>query len=102
MGCGIAYSDKYLDHNSHLTFVVLGDGEIMEGSIWEAAHFASHYQLSNLVAFVDVNKLGQSTILGNKSTLYKARFDSFGWNTLVIDGHDISQIVDSLQKSRLN
>ena len=76
VACGIAYANKYLDlnaqgdkhNNNQLTYCIMGDGELAEGSVFEAANFASFYSLDNLVAIVDVNKLGQSTTLGDKSS----------------------------------
>ena len=56
----MAYSSKYLEHVKNFYYVILGDGECAEGSVWEAANFANHYQLDNLVAIVDANALGQS------------------------------------------
>jgi len=59
----------------------MGDGEVAEGSVWEAVHFASHYVLDNMVAFLDVNRLGQSmeTSLGHHVEVYHKRFEAFGW-----------------------
>jgi transketolase len=64
----------------------MGDGEVQEGSVWEACHFASHYLLDNMVAFVDVNRLGQSeeTSLGHKCEIYHGRFEAFGWYSINI------------------
>jgi len=61
----MAYSSKYFDKIDNKYFCVLGDGEIGEGSIWEACHFAHHYKLDNIIAFVDCNGYGQSNILGH-------------------------------------
>jgi len=58
VAAGIAYSNKYLDKNDQFTYCIVGDGELAEGSNWEAALFASHYKLNNLVVFADINKLG--------------------------------------------
>ena len=62
-------------------FCLIGDGESAEGSIWEAMHFASKYNLDNLVAIFDVNRLGQSeaTSIGHDMDVYKARCEAFGW-----------------------
>lgn len=82
----------------------MGDAEIGEGSVWEACHFASHYKLDNVIAFVDCNKFGQSNILGHdKQTLtqYKQRFEAFGWNAYIVEGHDIEKMLDVLEKAKL-
>lgn len=78
---GSAYVSKYLDKIDNKYFCVLGDGECAEGSVWEAAHLASIYHLNNLVAIVDVNRLGQSmpTPLGHHTEVYEERFRAFGW-----------------------
>ena len=81
----------------------MGDGESAEGSVWEAASFSSHYKLDNLVAIVDVNRLGQSqpTALQHDMEIYRKRFDAFGFNALVVDGHDIQEIYRALQIAKL-
>src|SRR6185436_992976 len=80
VGVGIALAAR-LDELDYKTYVLLGDGECAEGSVWEAAMLAGHYQLNNLVAIVDVNRLGQSqeTSLGHNMDAYQKRFASFGW-----------------------
>ena len=79
---------------SYRTFCLVGDGESAEGSVWEAANFASFYKLDNLVAVVDVNRLGQSdpTLLQHDMESYRKRWDAFGWNALVVDGHDVEAL----------
>lgn len=76
------------------TYVLLGDGEMTEGSNWESLALASHYNLNNLCAIVDVNRLEQAgpTMLEWDTLTYQKRFESFGWDTLIIDGHNISEI----------
>lgn len=71
-----------------------GDGETAEGSIWEAASFASYYKLDNLTLIVDVNRLGQSqpAALEHDVETYRKRFDAFGWNAIVVDGHNIEEL----------
>jgi transketolase len=93
-GAGMAYVGKHIDQGDYRVYVLMGDGESAEGSVWEAASFASHYQLDNLVAIVDVNRLGQSeaTMFQHRLEIYKARFEAFGWNAIVVDGHDIDSI----------
>ena len=74
VAAGLAYSHQYLDQNNHRSFAILGDGEAQEGSIWEAAHFAGHYKLRHLVAFLDCNRMGQSFLLGDNAPTYLKRF----------------------------
>jgi transketolase len=97
-GVGVALAGKYLDRLPYRVWVLCGDGELAEGSIWEALDKASHYQLSNLVVIVDVNRLGQSgpTDLGWNLDAYVRRARAFGARTLVIDGHDLAAIDDAL------
>lgn len=73
----------------------MGDGESAEGSIWEAIHFAGYYKLDNLCAIFDVNRLGQSepTSLGHQMDIYQKRLEAFGWNAIVVDGHNIEELV---------
>ena len=94
-GVGIAINGKYLDKANYKTFVLLGDGETAEGEIWEAFAIASHYKLNNLVAIIDVNRLGQSgeTMLGYDVKKYEERIKSFGWRTYVInDGNNLQEV----------
>jgi transketolase len=93
-GVGIALSGRYLEHLPFRVWVLCGDSELAEGSIWEAIDKASYYKLSNLVVMADINRLGQRgpTDLGWDVDLYKRRFESFGARALVIDGHDLPAI----------
>src|SRR5271155_675785 len=88
-GVGIALSGKYLEHLPFRVWVLCGDSELAEGSIWEALDKASSYKLSNLVGMADINRLGQRgpTDLGWDLDAYQRRFEAFGARTLVIDGH---------------
>ena len=97
VGVGMALCAR-LDNLDYNTFVLLGDGECAEGSVWEAASLAGIYQLNNLTAIVDVNRLGQSqpTAFGHDLEVYRKRFEAFGWRTEVIDGHDMEEIVEVL------
>jgi transketolase len=97
VGVGMALCAR-LDNLDHRTYVMMGDGEIAEGSVWEAASLAGINQLNNLIAIVDVNRLGQSqaTPFGHNLDIYKRRFESFGWRTEEIDGHDIDEILEVL------
>lgn len=82
-------------------WVLLGDGELAEGSVWEAAAFASFHKLNNLIAIIDVNRLGQSeeTMYEHQTQVYQRRFDAFGWSTIVLDGHNFSEIDAVYQKA---
>lgn len=97
VGVGMALCAR-LDNLDYRTYVLLGDGECAEGSVWEAASLAGHYKLNNLVALVDVNRLGQSqaTALGHDLDAYQRRFAAFGWRTEEIDGHDMDEILEVL------
>lgn len=99
-GAGMAMAMK-LDGSSGRVYVLLGDSECAEGSVWEAANAASYHRLDNLVALVDVNRLGQTgqTMFGHDLESYRKRFGAFGWNTAVIDGHDISEILNVLSEA---
>lgn len=92
--CGMAYVGKNFDKASYRVYCIMGDGESMEGSVWEAAAFASYYKLDNLVAIIDVNRLGQSepTSLQHDTNAYKARMEAFGWHAIVLDGHDVEAL----------
>jgi transketolase len=93
-GVGIALAGKYLERRPYRVWVLCGDSELAEGSIWEALDKASHYKLSNLVAMMDINRLGQSgpTDLGWDLDAYARRAEAFGARVLVIDGHDLAAI----------
>jgi transketolase len=97
VGVGMALCAR-LDNLDYRTYVLLGDGECAEGAVWEAASLASTYHLNNLIAVVDVNRLGQSqpTALGHDLAAYSKRFEAFGWRTEVIDGHDLDEILEVL------
>jgi transketolase len=84
------------------TYALLGDGEIAEGSVWEAADAASHHKLDSLCAIVDVNALGQSqpTEFGHDLDRIAARWTAFGWNAITVDGHDIQALLDAFTKAR--
>uniref|UniRef100_A0A5S6NKT0 transketolase n=1 Tax=Xenopus tropicalis TaxID=8364 RepID=A0A5S6NKT0_XENTR len=92
--CGMAYTGKYFDKASYRVYCLLGDGESSEGAVWEAMAFASHYHLDNLVAIFDVNRLGQSEAapLQHQTDIYMKRCEAFGWNTYVVDGHDVAEL----------
>ena len=94
IGVGVALAGKYLDKLPYRVWVVLGDSEMAEGSIWEALELGGHYQLDNLIGILDMNRLGQrgETMLGWNADAYAARARAFGWKAIEIDGHDLNQI----------
>jgi transketolase len=93
-GVGVALAGKYLDHLPYRVWVLCGDSEMAEGSMWEAIDKASHYELSNLIAIVDVNRLGQRgpTELEWNLEAYARRAGAFGARVLTINGHDLGEI----------
>lgn len=98
---GMALAGK-LDNKDYRVFTILGDGELEEGQVWEAAMSAAHYKLDNLTAFIDFNGLqidGDITKVMNPSPIDK-KFEAFGWNVLVIDGHDIDEILNAIEKAK--
>jgi transketolase len=97
VGTGMALCAR-LDKLDYRTYVLLGDGECAEGSVWEAANLAGIYQVNSLTALVDVNRLGQSqaTAFGHDVDVYRRRFEAFNWRTEVIDGHDMEEILEVL------
>src|SRR6188474_628065 len=98
---GIALNARRIG-SAYRTYVLLGDGEIAEGSVWEAADAASHYKLDNLCAIVDANALGQSqpTEFGHDLNRIAARWSAFGWKALVVDGHNIADLQKGLDTAR--
>ena len=94
-GVGLAFNAKSIDKTDYRTYVLMGDGESAEGSVWEAAEVARHTALDNLCAIVDVNRLGQSdpTMLQHDMEAYRARWAGFGWHAIVVDGHDVGALV---------
>src|SRR5437762_11221217 len=101
VGVGLARGARMLGSDARV-FVMLGDGETAEGSVWEAAQMAGHDGLANVIAIVDVNALGQSgpTMLGHDLRAYQRRFAAFGWRAATIDGHDFNEIVPALRRAR--
>lgn len=99
--CGMALAAK-LDNKDYRTYTVLGDGEVEEGQVWEAAMFASHNKLDNLVVIVDQNGLqidGTVEEVAGIEPLDK-KFESFGFEVIKIDGHDFEQIASALDKAK--
>ena len=101
IGVGVALNAK-LDKLNYKTFVLLGDSEMAEGQIWEAIQLAAYYKLDNLVGILDVNRLGQrgQTMYGHNLKAYQKRIASFGWKTILIDGHDFKQITKAFIEAK--
>ena len=101
VGVGMALAQK-LGRSPGRTFVLMGDGECAEGAVWEAANAAVHFGLKNLVAVVDINRLGQSeaTMHGHDLGAYARKFRAFGWRVHRVNGHDIPAILAVLEKVR--
>ena len=99
--CGMAAAAKRLGKD-YRVYAVLGDGELEEGQVWEAAMFASHYGLDNLCAFVDNNNLQIDGTIDTVCSPYPIddKFAAFGWNVLKIDGHDFGQMEEACEKAR--
>jgi transketolase len=94
IGVGTALGQKRLDRVSARTWVLCGDSELAEGSMWEAFEHAAHYELDNLTAIIDVNRLGQrgETMVGWNTEVHVERAKAFGWHAIEIDGHDVEEI----------
>ena len=94
IGVGMAIAAKKLDRLPSRVWVLCGDSEMAEGSMWEAFEHAAHYELDNLTAVIDVNRLGQrgETMVGWDLDVYRDRAHAFGWRTIEIDGHDVDEI----------
>jgi transketolase len=100
-GVGVALAGKYLDESPYRVWVLCGDSEMAEGSMWEALDKASHYKLANLIALVDINRLGQRgpTELSWDVDAYRRRAEAFGARVFAIDGHDITAIDRALERA---
>ncbi len=94
LGVGMALGAKHLEHAPTRVWVLHGDSEMAEGSVWEAYEHAAHYELDNLTAVLDVNRLGQrgETMIGWNTDVYVKRAEAFGWHAIEIDGHDVEAI----------
>src|SRR5271169_2097464 len=101
VGAGLAIGAR-MDKSPTRVYVLLGDGEMAEGQIWEAAEFAGHYKLENLTVIADVNGLGQSepTMYQHDMETYRRKFESEGFATEVIDGHDVSAVLAALDRAK--
>ena len=99
--CGMALAGK-LNKKDYRVYSILGDGEIEEGQVWEAAMFAAHYKLDNLTAFLDFNGLqidGDIRCVMNPTPIDK-KFESFGWNVIIIDAHSYDQIESAVEAAK--
>ncbi len=101
VGAGLALGARFQKSDAHV-YVLMGDGEMAEGNVWEAAEFAGFYKIEHLVAMADVNALGQSerTMYQHDMEVYRRKFESEGWETEVIDGHDMAAVVAALDRAR--
>mgnify|MGYP001324330411 FL=1 len=100
-GVGLAFNAKAIDKTDYRTYVLMGDGESVEGSVWEAAEVARNAGLDNLCAIVDINRRGQSdpTMLQHDMEAYRLRWTGFGWHAIVVDGHDIGALVAAFEEA---
>jgi transketolase len=101
IGLGMSLAAR-LDDLDFRTYVLMGDSEVAEGSVWEAAEVAAYYKADNLIAFIDVNRLGQTgqTMEGYDLEDYARKFAAFGWKTIMIDGHSISEIMRACDEAK--
>lgn len=102
IGLGMALNGKYIDKIPYKTYVLLGDSEMAEGSVWEALQLGAHYKLDNLIAILDVNRLGQrgETMYGHDVKAYQEMVSSFDWETIVIDGHNLEEIKKAFESAQ--
>lgn len=100
--CGMAYTGKYFDKASYRVYCMLGDGELSEGSVWEAMAFAGIYKLDNLVAILDINRLGQSdpAPLQHQVDVYQKRCEAFGWHAIIVDGHSVEELCKAFGQAK--
>lgn len=100
VAAGMAYGAKK-DQKNHNVFVILGDGECDEGSVWEAALMANHYRLNNLVAVIDHNKMQSLDFCENTIELspFADKWKAFGWNVIDIDGHSHAELRDAYNQA---
>ena len=103
VAAGLAWLAKR-ENLPYKTFVLTGDGELAEGQVWEAANFAAHENLDNLIAILDINRLAQSqeTMFGHDIEKYVTRFRSFGFEVMMIDGHDLNEIDKAFEAATKN
>ncbi|NUM25073.1 MAG: transketolase [Candidatus Buchananbacteria bacterium] len=100
IGVGMALNAK-IDRLSYKTYVLLGDSEMAEGSVWEAIQLAAYYKLDNLIGIIDVNRLGQrgQTMYGHNVSAFANRVSSFGWQVITVDGHSVAEIAKAYQRA---
>jgi transketolase len=100
-GVGVALNARLIK-SDYRTYVLLGDGESAEGSVWEAAEAGAHNRLDSLCGITDVNGLGQSgpSIWNHDMEAYAAKWRAFGWHALVVDGHDVAALLDAFDQAR--
>ncbi|MCL4377702.1 MAG: transketolase [Actinobacteria bacterium] len=101
IGLGMALAAR-LDKKGYHTFVILGDGEIQEGQVWEAALFAAHYKLDNITSILDLNNV---QLMGNVPEIMGIapvadKWKAFGWEVIEVDGHDFKQFIENLYKAK--
>jgi transketolase len=101
VGSGLAIGAR-MDKSPTRVYVLMGDGEMAEGQVWEAAAFAGHYKLDNLTALADINALGQSepTMYQHDMEIYRKKFEAEGWATEIIDGHDVAAVLAALDRAK--
>ena len=101
VGAGLAIGAR-MDKSPTRVYVLTGDGELAEGQIWEAAAFAAHYNLDNLTVICDINRLGQSepTMYQHDMNRYRLKWESEGFDTQVIDGHDVAAVLAALDQAK--
>src|SRR5665213_796768 len=102
VGAGMAIDAKQFENSDQRIYVLMGDGESAEGSLWEAAQWAALHRLNNLCAIMDINRLGQSqpTMLEYDLEIYRARWEAFGWQALLVDGHDIPDLLAAFDTAK--
>lgn len=103
IAAGMALYAKKQGKN-YRSFCIIGDGESQEGEIWETAMSAAHYKLNNLIVFLDANHLQIDGRVEDVMNIYPMceKFEAFGWNTFRVDGHNIAQIADAVEKAKLS
>lgn len=101
IGLGMALTAR-LDKRNFYSFVLLGDSECAEGSVWEAVELAAYYKVDNLIAILDENRLGQSTetMYGHNSQKYEKKFQAFGWKTFTVYGHDVQELITVFDQAK--
>jgi|SRR5579864_1415636 len=100
VGNGIALNAR-LEKSDQRVYVLMGDGESAEGSVWEAAQVASYYGIDNLCAILDVNRFGQSgpTMLQHQMEVFRRRWEAFGWRAMIVNGHDVSALLKAFAEA---